>query len=594
MADLIAQGPQRDQRWRRELGLHEKITIGRTLGWETPWDRAISQKHAMLEWDGSKLRVHRSPAARNPIFFQGTDVASFECHSGQFFVIGQTTFTLSDEKIDVTITRDVPQKQQQFSAVSLKQAKFRDVDLRLDVLTQLPDLIDYAVDHHELFQRLANVLLAGAVRAEAVGIVAWEADDGKKEPLRVLKWDRRRVTGQPFLPSQKLISEALETGETILYEWDATVTHPSITLTEGSTWAVACPVAGADTEGWCLYLTGTDEPSDSGPGGDASGAISVLLQDDIKFTEMVASMLSKLMKLRALQRDRTTLMQFFSPLVLDAVAGHDPEDVLQPRQTDVSVLFCDLRGFSRQTEEQADDLMGLLHRVSHVLGVSTEAILDHGGVVGDFHGDATMGFWGWPVHRGDEVEQACRTALSIRQRLVELRECGDERFSQFQMGLGLAFGSVVAGKIGTKDQVKVTAIGPAVNLAARLESMTRQLKAPILIDAATARYVRESMPASVARVRRLAVVKPYGLAEPVEVSELLPPWGPDSAVTEDHLKAFDEAWSCMLAGDWNAAFEWLHQVPADDRAKDFLTVFIAQHDRTPPPDWDGFIPLQRK
>lgn len=594
MADLIAQGPERDQRWRRELNPHEAMSVGRTHGWKTPWDRAISQQHVTLAWDGNRLSVERVGTARNPIFFQGLEVESFECQAGEFFVIGQTTFTLADEKIDVTIAHETPQKQQQFSSVSLKQAKFRDVDLRLDVLSQLPDLIDYAVDHHELFQRLANVLLAGAVRADAVGIVALEQESSGAETVQVLKWDRRRVTGQPFLPSQKLISEALKAGEAILYEWDAAASNPSITMAEGSTWAVACPVAGADTLGWCLYLTGTDEPSGAGPKTDPSGTNSASLQDDIKFTEMVASMLSKLMKLRALQRDRTTLMQFFSPLVLDAVAGHDPEEVLQPRQTDVSVLFCDLRGFSKQTEQQADDLMGLLQRVSHVLGVSTEAILDHGGVVGDFHGDATMGFWGWPVHRGDEIEQACRTALSIRRRLVELREGGDERFSQFQMGLGLAFGSVVAGKIGTKDQVKVTAIGPAVNLAARLESMTRQLKAPILLDSATATYVRKSIPSNVGRVRRLAAVKPYGLTEPVEVSELLPPEGPDSTVTNAHLKAFDEAWNCMLSGDWNAAFEWLHQVPAEDRAKDFLTVYIAQHDRTPPPDWNGFIPLQRK
>ena len=49
MADLIAQGSERDQRWRRELGVNETISIGRSQGWETPWDRAISQKHVSLE-----------------------------------------------------------------------------------------------------------------------------------------------------------------------------------------------------------------------------------------------------------------------------------------------------------------------------------------------------------------------------------------------------------------------------------------------------------------------------------------------------------------------------------------------------------------
>ncbi|MCH2122371.1 MAG: adenylate/guanylate cyclase domain-containing protein [Pirellulaceae bacterium] len=591
MADLIAQGSERDQRWRRELGVNETISIGRSQGWETPWDRAISQKHVSLHWDGHVLSVERIESARNPIFFRGTEVDSFECRAGQFFVIGQTTFTLSDEAIEVTLSRATPQKQTQFSALDLKRAKFRDVDMRMDLLGQLPDLIDYAVDHSELFQRLANVLLAGAVCADAVGIVSLEDLPDNDQQVSVFKWDRRRVTGKPFLPSQKLISQAVQVSETVLYEWDASRgQNEVITMAEDSTWAVACPVVGRDTKGWCLYLTGTDK----GPETGRSDGTLPQLQDDIKFTEMVASVLSKLMKLRTLQKDRTTLTQFFSPLVLEAVAGRDPEQVLQPRQTDGPVLFCDLRGFSRQTEELADDLMGLLQRVSHVLGVSTQAILAHGGVVGDFHGDATMGFWGWPVHRGDEIEHVCRAALDIRRRLVELRESGDSRLDQFQMGLGIAFGSIVAGKIGTKDQVKVTAIGPAVNLAARLESLTRQLKASILIDAETSRYVREYLPPEVARVRRLAVVKPYGLREPAEVSELLPPHGPDCEMPDEQLRAFDEAWDCMVAGEWNAAFECLHQVPSDDRAKDFLTVYIAQHDRTPPADWEGFIPIARK
>ena len=81
----------------------------------------------------------------------------------------------------------------------------------------------------------------------------------------------------------------------------------------------------------------------------------------------------------------------------------------------------------------------------------------------------------------------------------------------------------MAGKIGTVDQVKVTVFGPVVNLASRLEGMTKILRAPILLDEATAAAVRRQVPREVARVRRLAVVRPYGLDTPLEVSELLPP-----------------------------------------------------------------------
>ena len=78
------------------------------------------------------------------------------------------------------------------------------------------------------------------------------------------------------------------------------------------------------------------------------------------------------------------------------------------------MLFCDLRGFSLRSEKGAGDLLGLLRRVSTALGVMTHQILDHGGVVGDFHGDAAMGFWGWPIAQADAAAKAATAALEIR------------------------------------------------------------------------------------------------------------------------------------------------------------------------------------
>ena len=88
--------------------------------------------------------------------------------------------------------------------------------------------------------------------------------------------------------------------------------------------------------------------------------------------------------------------------------------VLAPRETEVAVLFCDLRGFSRHSERSADDLLGLLNRVSQALGVTTHEIREQGGVLGDFHGDAAMGFWGWPLPQPDAAVRACLAALAIR------------------------------------------------------------------------------------------------------------------------------------------------------------------------------------
>jgi len=124
--------------------------------------------------------------------------------------------------------------------------------------------------------------------------------------------------------------------------------------------------------------------------------------------------------------------------------------------------------------------------------------------------------------------------------------------------------------------------------------MTKQLQAAILIDETTAQWVRQHVPSSALRVRRVARVKPYGMQNPLIVSELLPPAHLDSLLTDEHLQAYEQALDHFQAGRWTEAFRLLHQVPAEDQVKDFLTVFIAQHRRTPPADWSGVIELPAK
>ena len=265
----------------------------------------------------------------------------------------------------------------------------------------------------------------------------------------------------------------------------------------------------------------------------------------------------------------------------------------------MTVVFCDLRGFSRHSERHADNLTELLERVSQALGVMTQHILAEGGVIGDFHGDSAMGFWGWPLPQSDAAARACRAALAIRKEFadaatVQNASATQNALADFRVGIGIASGRAVAGKIGTIDQVKVTVFGPVVNLASRLEAMTKQIHAPILLDEATAAAARQHLDQNTARLRRIARVKPAGLDTPALVSELVPPATQNPQLSDENLAAYEEAVDAFLAGDWSLALKLLHRVPPDDLVKDFLTVFIAQHNRTPPSGWDGAIPLGTK
>ena len=92
-------------------------------------------------------------------------------------------------------------------------------------------------------------------------------------------------------------------------------------------------------------------------------------------------------------------------------------------------------------------------------------------------------------------------------------------------------------------------------------------------------------------MRRVARVCPIGLTTSVDVSELLPQLSDNPELTDDHVARYEAALDAFEDRDWTRAVELLHQVPAADLVKKFLTGFIAQHNRTPPADWDGVIRL---
>jgi adenylate cyclase len=258
------------------------------------------------------------------------------------------------------------------------------------------------------------------------------------------------------------------------------------------------------------------------------------------------------------------------------------------------VLFCDLRGFSRQSERQAENLKALLERVSQALSVMTQNIFEQGGVVADFQGDAALGFWGWPLAQPDKVRRAARAALDIRGTFEVSSRRAEHALADFRAGIGMATGPAVAGKIGTPEQAKVGVFGPVVNVASRLEGLTKILHAPVLLDETTARVVRERLAPDVGRCRRLLKVRLYGMDQPLVVSELLPPAAAFPLLTDEHIAAYESAFDAFLAGDWNRAYELLHHVPPQDRGKDVITGYIIQHDHTPPANWDGVIPIERK
>ena len=381
MPDLIAQGPRPQDRWRRPL---PEMGVVATLGrisepWSVGWDDRISRRHATIRWNGVKLEVAKLAESRNAIFYRGQQRDQFTAAVGEHFVIGQTTFTLLDQQVEFSVHAVPVFAEQTFSAHLLRQTKYRDADRRIEVLGKLPEIIASSSSDEELCVRIVNVLLLGIAQASFVAILRTPLNStatpskqtivsgpGMRPALdsnatasnvEILHWDCRSITGHKFAPSSNLVRLATDTRESVLHVWNRSIeAGSSYTQSENVDWAFCTPVISDACPGWAIYVAGDFAATGSfGPGG--KGQEAEALQDDLKFTELTATTLGALRQVRALQRRQDGLRNFFAPVVLEALAGTDPDKVLAPRETNVSILFCDLRGFSKQSEDSSDKLL---------------------------------------------------------------------------------------------------------------------------------------------------------------------------------------------------------------------------------------------
>jgi adenylate cyclase len=612
MADLLARGPEPQQQWRRTLTA-EPVTLGRVApasAWNTPWDHQISSLHASLTWRDGRLLVRRAPRSVNPVFFRGQDQGydEFAVVPGEMFVIGETSFTVEEAGAagpgggkPAPAEADSPQPDLEMtcSRGELRAVKYADANERIEVLAALPEVIRFSPGDADLESRVVDVLLRGISRAEAAAIVRLKPSAGSGEPeLEVRAAADREHGPAPLEPSRRLVIDAIRRRrQSVFYRWDvkAPRSEYKYTVHQAYDWAICAPLPDDPSPGWGLYIAGRLTSLPAASEGERSGAPPQedLLKSDLKFAEVVADIFGSLRQVRDLQRRQTQLMSILSRPVVAALAQEDTDKVLQPRETEVTVLFCDLRGSCRIMDEGQDDLPGLWSQVSEALSIMTSSIIDQDGVIGDFQGDAAMGFWGWPLSVPDQVERAAHAALNIRRRFVRAAQEEGHPLAGFACGIGIAQGPAIAGKLGTQDQIKVGVFGPVVNLAARLESMTKQFQVPILLDERCATKLGDGVNSHWCRCRRLARVQPVGMLTVLTVSELLPPAVEPGTLPERDRLNYEAAFDAFLGGRWNDALALLRRLPQDGPGER-LKAFMERKGNMPPARWNGVIILDSK
>lgn len=220
------------------------------------------------------------------------------------------------------------------------------------------------------------------------------------------------------------------------------------------------------------------------------------------------------------QRARENMKQMFgsylSPGLLEQMVAKDELAVIGGERRVVTILFSDLRDFTSWSENTPEDV--LLRQLNEYLAAMVDCIHAERGTLHKFIGDAVMAVWGDIGSAGEEEDarRAARAALAMIQKLDTLNERWARAGAHtLRMGIGLNTGRVVVGNVGSPQRMEFTVIGDAVNLAARLESMTKTLKTDILIGESVARLLGDGF-----RVVPRGEVPIKGKAAPVPVFAL--------------------------------------------------------------------------
>jgi adenylate cyclase len=288
---------------------------------------------------------------------------------------------------------------------------------------------------------------------------------------------------------------------------------------------------------------------------------------------------------------RAAFSQYVQGTLVDRILA-DPNRIrLGGVRRELTVLFSDIRGFSRFSEGlEPEELSAFLNEY---LTPMTELVMDSGGMLDKYIGDAIMAVYGAPLEMKDHAERACEAALRMQEALAPLnRDWTSRGLPEIHIGVGINTGPMSVGNMGSEARFDYTVLGDAVNLGARLESMTKEVGGQILVGERTAEAAADRF-----AFRELARVRVQGRQAPARVFELVSE-AAASPLSADDLELYATALDALCDRRWavaeTAAAQFAERHP-DDRPCAVLRERIAALAANPPDeDWDGTLEQRSK
>ncbi len=275
---------------------------------------------------------------------------------------------------------------------------------------------------------------------------------------------------------------------------------------------------------------------------------------------------------------------YLSPAVIEKILQDPAKLELGGERRELTIFFSDLQGFSSISERL--DPHSLTTLLNDYLSDMTDIILEEGGTLDKYEGDAIIAFWNAPADQPDHARRACRAAIRCQMKLEERRDEFLQRTgASLHARIGINTGPVVVGNMGSRKRFDYTVLGDAANLASRLEGANKVFGTFTMVSEAT--WSRTGGEFS---GRELGLLRVVGRKTPVRVYE---PVGPHDSDTEKELEPFRRALEAYYARDPAGALAILSGLPDDPAARAYAArcQSLADHPDSP---WDIVWNLKEK
>ena len=288
------------------------------------------------------------------------------------------------------------------------------------------------------------------------------------------------------------------------------------------------------------------------------------------------------------QKIRNIFQKYVPPEVIDEYFA-EPDSMLVGQKRTLAILFSDIRSFTAISEPLSP--AQVVESLNEYFAMMVEIIVRHRGIVDKYIGDAIMAFFGAPVKHEDDAFHAVMSGFEMLDdvRVFNVGQLSKGR-APFRIGVGINFGEVTLGNIGSERKMDYTIIGDEVNLASRLETLTKQYKEEFIISERVVRSLGGKIPC-----RKIDKVRVLGKSEEVNIYA---PHRDLSDAEEKAWKIHSEALQLYYQRDFRAAKtgfeEVLHILPDDTVAATFAQRCMKNIREPPPASWTGAVVMTQK